>query len=656
MFRSRTASARPASGRVATYALVAALVVAVVGGVAAASATGTPPRVPLPDPRPGWLTGTAVPADPHQVLSLRIYLAGRPGRIQAAQAVSTPGSPGYAHYLTPVQYRSRYGPTAAQIADVGTWLRSQGLTITAIDQHFITADGSVAQIDSAFATHLGRYPFGTLAPIDRASIPATVAADVATVTGLEFQPTDGVPPIRPTRDPEGSSPVVSTLARAAAATASTPVAGFPCSRYQGQHSVRIPRAYGRTTAPTVPCGYTPTQLRRAYGVADSPYTGRGTTIAIVLDGRSPTMAADANTFFAHHHIPGFRPGQYTENVSPTFASTCGGTSDVAEEAIDVETAHIAAPDANVVYVGADCPRGDGRQQALLDAQTRVVDAHLADVTSESFSILASGFSAADTVAWELTFQQGAIEGIGFDFGSGDGGDLADAPGVPTSVLYPASDPWATSVGGTSLEIGADGRPVAEYGWGDNAVGFAAAGYASPPPGRFEDGSTGGASTRFAEPDYQRGVVPPAMTTVDGGGSAHRVSPDVSADAGLSWLIGFTGATEDGGYGETAVGGGTSGSAPLVAGLEADATQAAGHALGFVNPALYRLNGTSAVHDVLPVPRDHPPVLAGAQPFLGDGAFLTTLGADSSLRTGPGYDDVTGLGSPTRTFVTAFTRF
>jgi subtilase family serine protease len=227
------------------------------------------------------------------------------------------------------------------------------------------------------------------------------------------------------------------------------------------------------------------------------------------------------------------------------------------------------------------------------------------------------------------------------------------------VYFPGSSPWATAVGGTNLEIGQNGTAVANYPWGDNGTeeNTAGTGYASPPPGSFLAGSTGGLSAIFAEPAYQTKAVPAALATGDGASTAHRVVPDISANAGSSMLIGYTGADTSGVYGQTAGGGGTSAASPLFAGLEADALQAAGHPLGFLNPALYLLHGSPAIRDVPPVNPARPPAVIGAQPYFGDGNdYLTTLGEDQApLRAARGYDDETGLGTPGLPFVTAFTR-
>jgi subtilase family serine protease len=413
-------------------------------------------------------------------------------------------------------------------------------------------------------------------------------------------------------------------------------------------------------------------MRQAYGVAGSAYTGKGATVAIVLDARSPTMEADANRFFTAHGVAGFKPGQYSENLPSDFDCTDWPDGDNPEEALDVETVHIIAPDAKVVFVSAGCAYGE---YDFLDAHTRVVDDHLADVVSDSWPGIESDTSPALIAAWELVLQQGAIEGIGMNFASGDYGNGSDDSAGQAKVPFPTSDAWATGVGGTSLAIGATGKPVAEYAWGDTVTAITGSGYAAPPPGTFLMGSGGGLSEKIAQPAYQRGVVPGSLATAGGTVAPRRVVPDVSADAGTFWLVGFTAPSQaapvdpgdpgpadadpDPGppiYSEQPMGGGTSGSSPLLAALEADAQQAGGHALGFVNPALYRLAGTQALHDILPIDPADPPIVAGVKYCQGDAdrePCLTTLGEDLGLTVTPGFDDATGLGTPANSFVTAF---
>lgn len=640
------------------------------GALAASASADTPAWVALPDPNVGSPppNGVASPANPQLTMSLRVYLSGSDPRAETATAlaVSDPGNPAYAKYLTPAQYERRFGPGKTQVSAVSDWLASEGMTITATNQHYISVTGTVARVDAALDTQITAYTTTITESSSRTftmvsygaaggfSVPAALGGDVTTVTGFaDFASANASSTSSATPGVAAGADRVSGPAKTADAAS-----GFQCSRYWRQHTVTIPPAYGNTRAPTQLCGYTVSQLRSAYGITSSPDKGNGSTIAVVLDNASPSMLADANRFFASQGVPGLAPGQYTEDFdgdnepASALEANCGSeaTPDQPEEALDVETAHIIAPDAHVVYMGTDC-NGD-QQRNFLDTMTNIVDYHLADVVTESFSIAESAFSRADVAAWSLTFEQGALEGIGFNFDAGDGGNNANGVG---NASFPASDPWVTAVGGTSLEIGASGTPVAEYPWGDGITqeNTAGTGYLDSLPDGGSAGSEGGLSRFFAEPGYQRGVVPASLATDDGTLPAARVVPDVAADAGSHWLIGYTGAVTAGVYGQVAMGGGTSGASPIVSGLEADAKQASGHAVGFANPAIYRLAGTPAIHDIPPVNLNDPPILFGPLPDDPQSAddWLTALGQDDGAA--PGYDDVTGAGAVTPAFVTSF---
>jgi subtilase family serine protease len=634
--------------------LAAVLLAGLAGGAAAepAQASAQAARTTLPDPVPTWTQffSDDGPAGSAVKIPVRVWLAGRAPAAETRFAVgaSTPGTKAYGKYLTPTQFTARFGPTAAQVAAVKAWARSAGLTVGAATAHYVTVTGTAPRLSSALRTSIHAYsqsaggPVAAYAPVRGISVPASIGADVVTVTGLDNNSY--------TADPAGGAAGRVDSAQPAAAPDAGPWASFACSHWWGQHASRIPKADGRTSAPDAVCGYTPQQLRSAYGV--SAASGKGATIAIVLDGSLATMLADANRFFRAYHLPGYTPGQFTVNTGPGFAASCVGSSDLPEEPLDVETVHIIAPAAKVVYVAANCTGNE--QQDLLDAETRIVDLHLADVSTESFSIVENGdFTPATAAAWTAIFEQGAAEGIGFNFDSGDGGDNQGA-----GVTFPASDPWATAVGGTTLEIGKAGTVTGELGWGDNGAEENAkgTGYQQRPPGTFEEGSTGGRSLLFAQPAYQRGVVPAALSTDNGRLRAGREVPDVAADASpmTGWTIGFT--TPGGRYG-TQLEGGTSGSSPIVASLEADAKQAAGHAIGFANPLLYDLRTTAGIRDITAAAS---PALTLAPDCFNDQikpnpACLVTLGPDSSLAERPGYDDVTGIGAVTSRFIAALVK-
>ena len=667
-----------------TAAVVSALALAVAEVPSAASAD-TSSRVALPSPNAPSLLDlgvTTAPLDSTQQVALRVYLTPQPGLAATATAVSDPNSPAHDHFLTTAQYQQQFAPTAAQTSTVANWLTSLGMTITATNSHYIAVTATVAQADAAFDTQVSAYGGSAPGTVGGFSVPAALGGDIFTVTGIDQivvpdtssggSGGKGAVKVGEPKMAKASTTATATATAKSAKSAKTSTAAsFQCSQYWGQYTAAIPEAFGHTTAPTAMCGYTPDQIRQAYGVSSSPYTGKGATIAIISTYYHPLMESDANEFFAANGEAGFAPGQFSNVVLPGADASCTGIDPQPdpEEPIDVESAHIAAPDAKIVNIATDCDQegNDGAfLQDSLDGVSVVADQHLADVVSGSFGIPEPGEAPADTAAWDPVLEQGAVEGIGFDFSSGDGGDEGYDASTGTAdfdvhnAQFPATDPWVTAVGGTSTAIGANGSVVADYPWGDNfaTIDAAGTGYTQAPPGEYEEGSGGGVSSFYAEPGYQKAVVSPSLATDGGTTAPSRVMPDISADAGLTWLAGWTGAFTDGQYLELPASGGTSGSTPLIAGLEADAIQAAGHPLGFINPALYDLDGSAAIRDIPPVNPADPPILDGDQTIYGgiDTTQLTTLGEDVGLTAAPGYDDVTGLGAPTTCFVTALAEY
>ena len=180
-----------------------------------------------------------------------------------------------------------------------------------------------------------------------------------------------------------------------------------------------PTAYGKHQPWNV-CGYTPSQVRGAYGVSTSGMTGKGQTVAIVDAYASPTMLSDANQFAKVTGDKPFRPGQYQQYLPSTFTETAANECDAAswygEETLDVESVHGQAPDANVRFVaGASCNDPD-----LLNALAYIVDNHLASIVSDSWGEPIQ-YDATLTSEFDQVFKVGAIEGIGFFFSSGDSG-------------------------------------------------------------------------------------------------------------------------------------------------------------------------------------------------------------------------------------------
>jgi subtilase family serine protease len=555
------------------------------------------------------------------------------GLAATALAVSDPSSPRYEHYLSPSQVRADYGATAAQQRAVGGWLAGAGLTVTHRDPFVVSATGTVAQAETAVRAGLElSHPRGGVEQVisgRELSVPASVAGAVATV-----RLSTAVAPL-------GQHEPMPRLTTAAAGS----TIHQECSAYYGQKkAVGVPAAFGKTLD-WAPCGYLPQQVRDAYGAGRSGLTGSGVSIAILTEDNDSTALGDANRWARARHFPPFKPGQFTPHIATDVPSGIGD----GESALDIESVHGMAPGAKVNYVAGN---GSITGDRLLDAMDTVVTYRMADVVSSSWFEGYMPVPKSMINAWETVLERAAVEGITVNFATGDFGD-------ETPLQYPGSDPWITTVGGTSLAIGARSNYIWETAWETDEAGLSTSNthWVPPAPGRFAEGSTGGISAYFPEPYYQEGVVTGNVVN----GQAMRAVPDV-ADLG-DWNLGYQiGLTVIGLHHKreyiNAVNGGTSLASPLFTGFEADLVQGRGGiSLGFANPALYEMAGTAAFHAVTGNPQGQGVTEADVfGPAYGEATRLSAMGQCAStdgLTCGPGYSTATGIGSPGPRFFSSF---
>jgi subtilase family serine protease len=618
-----------------TVALAAAMTV-VASGVAQAS----PGQAPLPGsavpftsytPVTGYVTGS-------QRLTVQLWL--KPDIAAAeryATAAATPGSGLFHHYLSPAAYTARFGASQAAVSGVESWLRGERFTGITADsgRSYVRATAPVSTINAAFRIRLtqykpsaavsaGRYP---LRANNRAvRLPAPVAARVLGVSGLD-----------------NASPVLPLIRDNTGAAGSVP----PCSHYYGQHTVSgLPEKYGTTTFPTLGCGYTAGQLRAAYG-ASTASTGTGQTIALVELGLTRDMLLTLADYAKANDMPAPSRQRYTQ--LSLAKSTCGDPFN-GEEQLDVEASYDMAPGAHQLVVGGDsCNNGDDGNQGLFDADTAILDGTgghpLATIASNSWNSGSENQPGSFTSIENSYLVRAAAEGVGMYFSSGD----------TSGVEMPSGDPYATAVGGTALGIGASGNRLFETGWSNGGYLLT-----SQHTWLFRSevaAAGGGPSLLWHEPAYQKGVVPPALATGPGtrGGPARSV-PDISADADAAaggFAVGVLTFPNGGGtpvYHEALVGG-TSLAAPLVAGMVTAAQQGQAMPFGFLNPVLYKLYGTSAYHDTLPL-TSHSPAQQRAvycPAAICKRKVLVTFDDQSPAITSqvtlPGYDNMTGVGTP-----------
>ena len=657
---------------------------------AATPAAAASSRSALPGSQPAWANAKALrsAAPATDTVDLRVYLPWQnaSAAAQTALAVSTPGSSSYRKFLTPQAFRQQFAPSQSRVVAVQQFLRSAGFTIvdTPSNNRYVSAEGTVAQAQSAFGVTLGEYSaYGTTlrAPESAVTVPASLAGIVESVAGLD----QGASLIQPTStdgNGNGNSPKQNHGAPSVGFRA-----GQPCSLWYGEKTVAMPNApaYGTSTKPIAPCGYTPAQVRGLYGLDQVAANGSGQTVAFVGANASPTLVQDVTKYSSLHNLPAPKitqlvaPGVYKHPDTPQQVPG----DYYGEETLDAEAIHTTAPGADLLYVASANARQD------FDASVNhIVDKHLASILSISYGFAGEAVPQGFVNSLNNTFIEAAATGVGVFVSSGDSGDEVGSFGTPTVDFY-ADSPWVTAVGGSSASVVPTAAPSGlsysaiddpasplnntgwkrsfEVGWetGLDAVNPTATDHmsgapyeldgtlASPLPGTFNGGGGGGVSRLFAQPAYQAAAV---------GAASGRLVPDISAlaDPNTGLLVGQTQTFSNGTYYDEYRIGGTSVAAPLTAGIAAVANQVAGAPLGFLNPRIYAAYaaGGSAFYDVdqadmfgTTVQSPLPSVLrvnyvdsesaAGGLSY----SLRTQEEPNQTLHSTKGYDTATGVGTP-----------
>ncbi len=342
------------------------------------------------------------------------------------------------------------------------------------------------------------------------------------------------------------------------------------------------------TAPATSPPYSPSQIRAAYGYSQT-YNGAGETIAIIDAYGSPSIQNDLNYFDAAYGLPSI-----TISIVKLGGHISRNAGWALETSLDVEWAHVMAPAANIVLIETSSASSS---MLITTAIGYAVNTTHANVISMSWGMAESQMTSAQIASYDTTLQYAAQHGSILVAASGDSG-ANDGTSAPT-VNFPAASPYVVGVGGTTLNIAVSGGVTTYTRTAWNSSG-------------------GGVSAYFNEPAYQSG---------SGIQLTGRGVPDVSYDANPNtgvWIYDTT--TYEGLSGWIGVGG-TSAGAPQWSAIFADGNQyqqgAALSGVAVLN-ALYSAYSsssyTSAFHDI-------------------------TSGYNGYYSAGPGYDEVTGIGSP-----------
>lgn len=360
----------------------------------------------------------------------------------------------------------------------------------------------------------------------------------------------------------------------AAALAAAFIGGAQAQTSWLDQEVHLP--YERAPIPNSgqPTGYTPAQMRHAYGVDQIANQGEGQIIGIVDAYDYPSVESDLAVFTTTFDLPpctianGCLTVVYASGTQPPPNIGWSG-----ETSLDVQWAHAIAPQAKIVLVEA----ADGKTQTLIEA-VPVAVANGATVINMSWGTNAEH---PGELQYDAYFSDPSVT---YFNASGDLGH--------NSFGYPGASSLVVGAGGTALTLDADGNILNEKAW---------------------FGSGGGASIYFPEPDYQIGAQ----------NSGQRGVPDVaynaSADTGVPVF--------DSEFGNWAQVGGTSASSPQWCAITAIAnSMRAGMGKGPIGANFLKVvySNPSAFHDITT-------------------GFNGTCGA--MCQAGPGWDFVTGLGSP-----------
>jgi subtilase family serine protease len=489
---------------------------------------------------------------------------------------------------------------------------------------------------------------------DRAvSLPIQLTSDVLGVTGL-----DNAAPVLTLDQPSDRPGRDNAFNPSSAIDSQKTARGFQCSDYYGQvvtpKQSGLPSHWGVTSFPTVLCGYNAVQIRAAYG-ANTTNTGRGQTVALIEQGLTPDMFETLADYAAANRMPTPSSSRYTE-LSLGGKPSCGDPFD-GEEQLDVEAAYDMAPAASLLVVsGNPCTTANDGLSALFDADLAVIDGNgttpLATIVSNSWENPAGEsypVSSYQKIVHSYLIQA-AAEGVGMYFSAGD----------QSGVAAPSSDPYAIAVGGTTLGIDQSDQRLFETGW---STGLSEINLRTGDTWQFlgeQSAGGGGPSAVWAEPSWQKGVVPAALTKPLPGNTVNpaRSVPDISADADpfTGFALGYLDlSTSPPTYLEEGIGG-TSLASPLVAGMVAAAQQGQATPFGFLDPTLYQLAGTAAFNSTLPVNAKTPAAFRGVVCYQSicqsPTTSLTTFDDEDPNMAGytgqvtlKGYDNMTGLGTP-----------
>jgi kumamolisin len=458
--------------------------------------------------------------------------------------VSTPGDPLFRDYLTPQQFAERFGGNVADYAYLKSWAAANGLRVAheSVGRINLTVRGSVSQFQRLFNTQLNRYRSPEAEEFYSAGVQPTVPTEIASkisgVIGLT------------------ESKIVAPMVRVAKKLGENPSA----------LDVMTPDTAGGTG----PGGtYSPADLRSVYNIPSFGKLNPKAVAAVFEQGGF--HESDVTKYLNYNGLPRVTITPVSVDGSPI---TTTDANVELEAVLDIDMIVGINPAISGVRVYIDSSTWDPFKTALLDAMTQVGDEDIATVFSISYGQDEGNQGKAALEAEHTVLTQLAAEGITVTASSGDNGAYGHEHFYPYNVEDPASQPYVTGVGGTTLLTGPGEVYLGETAWNDLASVYGATG--------------GGISAYWPIPDFQTKIPIGGVTwvTANGGSAKFRNVPDISAIGDPLTGVGVY-SKMNGGWVEV---GGTSVSSPIWAGyltiVNAGLNYVGLGNLGFFNPILY----------------------------------------------------------------------
>jgi pseudomonalisin len=444
--------------------------------------------------------------------------------------------------LDPADVVATFSPGVDQVQAVVAHLQASGfgnINVSA-NRLLVSADGNAASVQAAFQTRIADVRTGSgtaaFANIDDAKVPATLSGTVLAVLGLQTE----------------------SQAHTMAVKGPDPQKGKPGGGGGGGGGVVT--------------GHNPSTFGTIYSAGGAP-TASSVKVGIITEGSMTQTIADLNTFTGNNGLP-------TQNVSVVTvngaSSDTSGTSEWNLDSQDIVgvsggVSQLVLYTAHSLY---DTDLTPTYNKAVSDDVVKVINVSLGECETSAYN---SGSMAAD----DQIFAAAQAQGQTFSVSTGDSGANECGGHRGTVPSYPASSPYVTAVGGTTLST--SGTPSTT--WAAETVW---------------SGTGGSQSTVEPKPSWQTK-----------GTSGHRSLPDLAfdADPNSGAQIYVKGALQQWG--------GTSLSAPLFAGTWARMLAGKSN-LGFAPPHLYTLP-SGVYHDV-------------------------TSGSNGGFSATTGWDYTTGFGS------------